>query len=138
MRQVFINRTQSSDLGTFGELRIDDAVAGEPICYTCEPPWRNNGPDSCIPTGTYTVIPHNSPAHPNTWEISDVPDRNVILIHNGNTERDSLGCVLVGDTLGTVNGLPAVLDSNKTLESLRSILPPTFQLQITETLAIIQ
>lgn len=138
MRQVFINRTQSSDLGTFGELRIDDPTVGESVCYTCEPPWRANGPDSCIPIGTYTVIPHNSPAHPNTWEISGVSDRTAILLHNGNTEQDSLGCVLVGDSLGTVNGLPAVLDSNKTLESLRSLLPPTFQLTITENLVIIQ
>lgn len=136
MRQVFINRTRSGTHGTFGEFRIDDPDSGEPICYTGEPSWKNNGPDSCIPPGTYICIPHNSPAHPNTWEITDVPDRTAILIHTGNApEKDSLGCVLVGENLGTVNGLPAVLGSVNALKALKNLLPPTFQITITENLA---
>jgi len=99
---------------------------------TCEPPENNNRPDTCIPPGTYIVIPHNSSTHPNTWEISNVPNRTAILIHDGNTENDTLGCVIVGDRLGTVDDLPAVLDSRLTLAALRREIPQTFTLVITE------
>ncbi len=135
MRQVFINRTRSSDDGTFGELRIDDPNDGEPLCYTGEPSWKDNGPDSCIPPGKYVCIPHTSPAHPNTWEITEVPNRVAILIHTGNAPKeDSRGCVLVGDNFGIVHGLPAVLDSAHTLKALKTLLPPKFELIITENL----
>lgn len=129
MNVYTLTRTTTGPQGTFGTITDE---TGTVICVTCEPPEGNNGPDTCIPTGTYTVIPHNSPAHPNTWEISDVPNRTAILIHDGNTEEDTLGCVIVGDRLGTVDDLPAVLDSRLTLAALHNELPPTFMLVIQE------
>ena len=122
-----LTRTECGPNGTIGELCDED---GNRLCYTCERPDNGNQPDGCIPTGTYAVIPHNSSAHPNTWEITGVPNRSAILIHNGNTENDSAGCVLVGDSVGTLDGLPAVLNSVATLEQLRTELPSNFQLLI--------
>lgn len=119
----FLTRQTSMPEGTFGQISDQN---GEIICYTCELAWHDNEPQkSCIPIGTYNVIPHNSPSHPGTWEIVDVPERSAILIHNGNTENDSLGCILVGDSFGTIGGYPAVLNSNATLQKLRSIFPAT-------------
>ena len=124
-----LNRQASSKTGTLGEMRNPD---GTHLCYTCELPWLNNAPDtSCIPTGTYTCIPHNSPAHPNTWELQNVPGRNEVLIHNGNAaEQDSKGCILVGSTFGEIAGFPAVLNSVTTLNMLRGSLPRNFVLVI--------
>lgn len=117
----FLTRQPSTEQGTFGTITDSQ---GHKICVTCELPWRDNQPQkSCIPIGTYTVIPHNSAAHPNTWELENVPDRTGILIHNGNTEADSLGCIIVGRRFGTLNGIPAVLESNLTLQMLRAVLP---------------
>ena len=131
MDTFFLNRQPSTDQGTFGELT--DAL-GNVLADTVELPWRDNDHDtSCIPDGSYTVIPHNSAAHPNTWEIANVPNRTGILIHEGNTMRDVLGCVAVGTGRGTVNGLPAVLASKSTLTKLRYELPPSFKLVVAWT-----
>jgi|SRR5271154_4615941 len=122
-------REASSNNGTMGEILNPD---GSHLCYTVERPWLNNASDqSCIPAGTYACVPHNSPDHPGTWELENVPGRSAILIHNGNTEKDSLGCIIVGATQGTLNGFPAVLNSNTTLAMLRQTLPSNFMLTIT-------
>lgn len=107
---------------------------GMEICKTMELPWLNNEHDkSCISEGTYACVPHNSPAHPGTWEITNVPNRDNILLHNGNFAKQSLGCILVGNSFGIIDGKPAVLNSMATLNKLRNILPPTFQLTISST-----
>src|ERR1700743_2206922 len=99
-----LTREQEGPNGTIGELTDE---YGNRLCYTCELPWLNNAPQqSCIPTGTYLVVPHNSIAHPNVWELENVPGRSGILIHNGNTENDSKGCIIVGDSVGEIDNLP--------------------------------
>lgn len=127
----FLTRRSSTPQGTLGELTDGQ---GNHVCFTCELPWDANLPDkSCVPIGTYTVIPHNSSAHPDVWELQNVPGRSGILIHNGNTEKDSLGCIIVGNILGMLNGLPAVLNSQATLDMLRETLPLNFTLTIRDT-----
>ena len=65
---------------------------------TLENPWRNNGPDSSIPVGNYLCRRVNSPKFGNTFEVCEVPGRTHILFHAGNTEVDTLGCILLGMT----------------------------------------
>ena len=79
--------------GVFGRL----AVAGLDL-YTLEDDWRENAPgQSCIPAGSYTLrrtiyVKHNY----ETFEVTGVPGRSRILIHPGNTEEDTMGCILLG------------------------------------------
>lgn len=128
MTQYVLSRQPSAADGTLGELADS---TGAHLCFTCELPWRDNTPDlSCIPPGVYDCIPHNSTDHPNTWELQDVPGRSAILIHSGNTEKDSLGCIVVGSELGTLDGLPAVLNSKVTLKMLQATLPGNFTLEV--------
>ena len=123
-----LTRQPSTPQGTFGTLTDADSNI---LCVTCEQPWNDNKVGaSCIPAGTYQCIPHDSPAHPNTWEIAGVPGRSAILIHNGNTDTQSEGCILVGDSFGTINGMSAVLNSIATLDKLRGILPDNFTIII--------
>lgn len=124
----FIKRWPPRPDGTLG-IFLDSNKAL--ICFTCELPWLNNEPDkSCIPAGTYQVIKHSTAAHPHTWELLGVPGRSGILIHNGNTEKDSLGCIVVGNRTSEIDGLPAVLNSDLTLSVLRDELPDNFTLTI--------
>ncbi len=127
--QYTLTRQASSNDGVLGEIRDPTQ---EHVCYTCELPWLENAPKtSCIPTGTYTCLPHDSEAHPNTWQLQNVPNRSEVLIHNGNAAKeDSLGCILVGSAFGKKDGLPAVLNSVATLNLLRQQLPKTFVLVI--------
>lgn len=129
MIEFFLERTVSDDNGTFGILTMQ---GNNKLCMTCELPWKNNQSQiSCIPTGTYECIRHNSLKFPNTWELRNVPDRDEILIHTGNTIKDTHGCILVGDKLGTLDDLPAVIDSQNTMKMLRNVLPANFSITIT-------
>lgn len=118
----------SGEEGTFGGIYNSEAIR---LCVTCEDPWNDNAKGkSCIPAGIYRVKKFSGTRYKNVWEITGVPGRAAILIHNGNTTDDTQGCVLVGARFGTVNGKRAVLDSVLTLDKLRSILPDEFALEV--------
>lgn len=129
MPGVQLKRADKSPAGTFGALIFD----GEEICKTCELPWKNNLPEiSCIPAGVYPVEPHNSAAHPNTWEVMNVPGRSEILLHTGNFPHapDTLGCILIGTAIGILNGEKAITGSKQAFIKLRQILPQRFTLTV--------
>ncbi len=124
---IHIRRYQKSPNGTLGTFWIDDRF----LSYTLEDPDNNNEKNnSCIPEGAYQCIPHNGPHWKNVWEITNVPDRDAILIHAGNTIEDVKGCIAVGRKIGILNGLPAVLESRLALEDLQERLPKSFELSI--------
>ena len=52
-----------------------------------------------------------------TFEIL-VEGHTRILFHKGNVEEDSLGCVIVAESFGTIRGRTAVLDSRTGFGSL--------------------
>ena len=80
---------------------------------------------TAIPAGTYLVelafSPHFKRILPH---LINVPGFQGILIHNGNTDSDTHGCLLVG--INKEAG--KVLDSVITLEKLMNILNPQFKL----------
>jgi hypothetical protein len=131
METLILKRGPSKADGTPGELFRN----GAHLCYTMELPWKDNRNEvSCIPVGVYPVVRHrwNTPEHSKSgWKLEGVPNRSGVLIHRGNTIRDILGCILVGNRRGTLKGLPAVLDSGATMNILRATLPDEFILEIT-------
>ena len=127
MADLTLERVSTSDNGTIGKLFRDDVR----IAYTCELPWKDNHNQvSCIPQGTYTVTKFTSPSKGRVFLVHDVPDRSMIEIHAGNTMEDVLGCICVGDALGSVHGLPAVLNSRLMLSKLLESLPDSFTMQV--------
>lgn len=88
------------------------------FCHTLEPP-RSGVDHPCIPAGRYKVVMYNSPKFKALRPlICDVPGRSGILIHEGNTAKDTLGCVLVGNN--TEVGM--VTSSKATLQKLMDII----------------
>ena len=116
---------------TIGDLSID----GTFFCNTIEDVIRKL-PDSCpntsrwipckckekvyartgIPTGTYRSIVRSSSARCRTCTV--VPHFLGILIHWGNTEDDSGGCIIVGEN--SVKG--KVINSRATFKKLYALL----------------
>lgn len=120
-----IIRQPSEPYGTFGSFYGPD---GKQLCVTVEPPATGDHP--CIPVGIYDCIPHNGDHWKNIWEITNVPGRTAILIHAGNLDTDTEGCVVVGATFGELGAQEGVLNSLNTLNMLRNTLPPSFILGI--------
>jgi len=123
--EIVLQRTESSDKGTFGIL----LKGSEQIGVTAERPWLMNKEGvSCIPKGVYQCVKYSSYKHPAVWEIRNVPDRSFILIHNGNFPlTDSQGCILIGEKQAG----DMILLSDAELDKLRSVLPDSFVLTIT-------
>ncbi len=89
---------------------------GLPVLCTLENPWLDNEVGiSCIPNGEYLCQKVNSPRYKDVFEVKDVENRTHILIHAGNTEKDTRGCILVGEKFGFLDSVPAVLNSRNTL-----------------------
>ena len=94
--------------GTNGALFVN----GQFLCFTIELPWRENQRNiSCIPEGTYDVKlrttggfnnrysqKFGNPWHKGMLHVQDVPGFEYILIHTGNTDENTMGCLLVADT----------------------------------------
>lgn len=97
MKKVTIERILPSIHGTFGTLSVDGYQF-----FTLEEELKGNAVgQSAIPNGVYplrrtTYFRYGYP----TYEVADVPGRSRILIHPGNTEEDTQGCILLGLTLG--------------------------------------
>lgn len=96
---------------------------GLPLLLTLELPDRGNiEKESCIPEGFYQGISYSSKKFKKAFLITNVPNRDNILIHAGNTTKDTTGCILVGLQYGTLHNKPAVLNSRKALTLLEEIV----------------
>lgn len=92
---------------------------------TLELPWQDNKTQiSCIPEGSYQVVPHDSPHLGKCFKIMNVPGRSEILIHAGNTIADTKGCVLIGEWFVKNQ----IIRSQANLEKLMKLAPKGFQL----------
>jgi len=127
--KVTIERFSHDEKATIGKLTIEDVKHN--MIYTLENPQRETTKDSRIPAGEYLCRPFNGQKYKNVYEITNVPNRTAILFHWGNLEKDTEGCVLLGNKLGKINGEPAVLESKKCFEMFRSLIGKnSFQLVI--------
>lgn len=94
MKDVQILRAVKRLDGVFGIFM----VCMYPICLTCERPWLNNQIGiSCIPAGQYICRRVKSPKFGDTFEVTGVSGRSEILIHSGNIDDDSHGCIILGE-----------------------------------------
>lgn len=126
---MILKRTHILPSCTLGDFQQDD---GTHVCYTIELPWLGNHPmTSCIPLGSYSCNTYFSPRHGfNVWRLAGVPDRTEIEIHPANVSAELLGCIGVGDLIGTLDDTMAVLNSQNTFKMLQSTLPDSFNLTI--------
>lgn len=119
MKKITLKRINSSSECVLGVLELDN----KEICKTLELPWRDNQKGiSCIPAGEYKLSPYPSSRFGEVYIVNDVPGRDGILIHTGNTADDIQGCILVGGSYGKLNGKRAVLNSRQAFNLLKETL----------------
>ena len=78
------------------------AISGEYYCFSLEREVKDSGTRKpAIPAGLYQVIIDNSTRFQRLMpHVLNVPGYEGIRIHKGNTDRDTEGCVLLGQTWG--------------------------------------
>lgn len=96
--RLVLDRLYTFGNATIGALTVPGL--SHPL-MTLEDLWRDNLPRvSCIPAGTYSCGPHGWKGEPvkykQVWVVKKVPGRSAILIHAGNSDADTSGCILVG------------------------------------------
>jgi Family of unknown function (DUF5675) len=127
-----LKRTTETDESTIGELLID----GEFECFTLEDPVRvaKIKGRTAIPADTYKVVITRSPRFKKDMpRLLDVPNFDGILIHIGNTAKDTEGCILVGQG----KGKNSISQSKVAFEALFNKLSAALKGEETVTIEII-
>jgi len=97
---MILRRVSHLSSGIFGVLLKDD---GTQIAYTLEHAYPVGSLfDPKIPNGTFKCVRgphrlHNMTADFTTFEITGVAGHSDLLFHWGNYNKDSEGCVLLGE-----------------------------------------
>lgn len=108
------------EIGTYGELDI-----GIVKYYTVEQPWRNNERfKSCVPSGAYSLLLHDSPKYGQTYalegdtvsQFKSDKARYACLFHRGNWPEDVQGCIAIGDRLDFIHGRLGVTSSKSAMQ----------------------
>lgn len=130
--KLLLHRHILSETETQGVLTV-----GGSIFFTIEQPWKDNLKDhSCVPPGIYTLIPHNSPKHPDTWALSNpslnvyaepiegLPDtaRTDCLIHPANWAFQLEGCIAPGMGKADSDDGPMVTRSQEAFKLIQKLL----------------
>lgn len=128
MIKLLVKREFFAETYTIGKLYVD----GVYFCDTLENPVRPEGikipNETAIPYGTYEVIINFSPKFKRILpRLLNVPMFDGILIHRGNSVKDTSGCILVGEN--KVKGM--VLNSTPYEEKLVELLKDKKDIEIT-------
>ena len=127
MKTLRLIRVTEHAGATFGVLCIDEA----PEFLTVEDAWRSNETKvSCIPVGRYKIMRHKSPRFGNVYKVLDVPEREHILIHAGNTHRDTEGCILLGMQYGKIGSDSAIVASRSAFLQFMKLMENTPEAQL--------
>ncbi|WP_299664694.1 DUF5675 family protein [uncultured Polaribacter sp.] len=111
--------------GTNGTLFVADQsfdlAQDKFICQTIELPWKDNQRSiSCIPEGTYEILPRTSAKFKKHFMLKDVSNRTLILIHPANhAKRELRGCIA---PVLYLSGIGKGLYSQKALDKLRFLI----------------
>lgn len=106
--KILVKRIAKRPTYTIGKMYLD----GKYFCDTLEDTDRNISQstpidtikkvklpnNTAIPTGTYKVIVNVSPKFKRLLpRLLNVPGFDGVLMHRGNTDKDTSGCILIGE-----------------------------------------
>ena len=123
MKTIQLVRHAATPWGTFGNLYLP----GHSPFSTLEPVWQDNEPNlSCIPVGLYPMVLKSSEKlarithgkFSKAWFVEKVEGRSGVMIHPGNFDTDTEGCILPGMNEDLINGRPGVARSQLAYRSL--------------------
>lgn len=79
--------------------------------------------ETCIPFGTYKIILTMSPKFKRELpRLLNVPSFEGVLIHRGNTAKDSAGCILIGENKAVGKVLNSTLYEERLIKIMRNAI----------------
>ncbi len=131
---LLLNRISDNGTQTVGSLSLYDSSNNVLLRFdTLELSYNNNAPGkSCVPAGMYVVNRKTSYRHGSCFELQNVLGRSNILIHKGNYNSDTKGCILIGNGFKDINQdfEVDVLNSKIAMNNLLRTLKTTTTIQI--------
>jgi len=102
----------SSEVDSTSGLVFDVTDGRKFLCYSLEDEYRNDKVmhETRVPVGTYKILLRKEGGfhgryvkkygdfHKGMLHVQDVPGFEYILIHTGNTDEHTSGCLIVGDS----------------------------------------
>ena len=102
----------SSDVDSSSGLVFDITTGRKFLCYSLEDEFRNDKVkhETRVPAGTYQILLRKEGGfnarytkkygdfHKGMLHVQNVPGFEYILIHTGNTDEHTSGCLIVGDS----------------------------------------
>jgi hypothetical protein len=90
-------------------------------------PWRILGKIILLmyhvyPPGLMKVTPYDGSKFKDVYRLRDVKDRSAILIHRGNHEKDTQGCIIPGLGVDMSLSEPMVTNSVNAMNMLRTLI----------------
>ncbi len=128
-----LTRKEFEQKQTLGDFEASENGTVIFSCKTLELPWLNNQRlISCIPTGTFSVVKRTSEKYGTHFQLLNVPDRSMILIHSGNYYSQTQGCILIGSSYQDINqdNVRDIIESKNTLVKLYAMMPDKFDLKV--------
>ena len=119
--------SQKDKKASLGRLFLD----GKFLCDTLEDEFREIKihSETRIPAGSFKIQLANSPkfspryGHEMLW-ITNVPNFEGILIHPGNTDKDTSGCILLGQRQLADSNDSTLINSRNTYDNVYKTLRP--------------
>jgi len=134
--KLVIIRTAQNEKQTIGiAFLIDESGQKLNTFTTLELPNLANAKRiSCIPKGDYNIEKRHSEKFGYHFLVNNVPNRDFILIHQGNYYTQTKGCILLGLEHAYINSddLLDVKFSIPAMKALLIIAPKTLNLKIIE------
>ena len=125
-KTVVLVRLEHRPDRTLGKLIVFDGLYESAYFYSLELPWSDNQRNvSRIPAGKYNIEPRKSTRLGDCFAVLDVPGRDAILVHTGNTPDDIRGCILIGMRVGDIDrdGIPDVVSSRAAIGLMSQCVP---------------
>lgn len=127
MDRLILERLETGDQGTFGQIRI-----GTEVFFTGELPWRDNQSNiSCIPCGVYNcTYTYSKRFKKFMYLVENVNGRSGIRIHSANFMGDKSlgyfsqlhGCISLGLKIGVFENQKTILVSSTAVRMFEKIM----------------
>ena len=127
MKRLTLTRRWYEPDRTIGELHCEN----EFVAFTMEPGSEDREAPR-VPLGFYHLVYHDGPSFrfKDTWALAgrDVsPEyvdgkRYAVLFHAGNKDEETLGCIMLGMSIGRFGGETAMVASRAAMDRLRGFL----------------